>query len=115
MDKKLDSTINKIKLLAEQNPEFKNAMQKLFGNAVSASVRSSSDERISKIEKYLGLDFYADSMSSVIDYSYIPEVDIRAQLISDNREMLRFRYGTRFHEIFLKNFAGMLSCKQKCL
>lgn len=104
MDKKLDSTINKIKLLAEQNPEFKNAMQKLFGNTVSASVRSSSDERISKIEKYLGLDFYTDSMSSVIDYSYIPEVDIRAQLISDNREMLRFRYGTRFHEILFEEF-----------
>lgn len=104
MDEKLITTINKIKLLAEQNPEFNQAMQKLFGNESSASLNSSYDKRISHIEKYLGLDYYADSMESIIDYSYIQEHDIRAQLISDNREMLRFRYGTRFHEILFEEF-----------
>ena len=39
MDEKLITTINKIKLFAEQNPEFNQAMQKLFGNETSASGR----------------------------------------------------------------------------
>ncbi len=104
MDEKLLSTVNKIKLLAEQNPEFNQAMQKLFGNTVSASLHSNYDKRIAHIEKYLGLDYYADSMPSLIDYSYIQENDIRAQLISDNREMLRYRYGTRFHEILFEEY-----------
>lgn len=104
MDEKLTATVNKIKLLAEQNPEFNQAMQKLFGNTASASSHFDYDERVSHIEKYLGLDFYTDSMPSVIDYSYIQEADVRAQLISDNREMLRFRYGTRFHEILFEEF-----------
>ena len=38
MDEKLIATVNKIKLLAEQNPEFNQTMQKLFGNTVSASI-----------------------------------------------------------------------------
>lgn len=104
MDEKIVSTINKIKLLAEQNPEFNQAMQKLFGNAMSNTSHSNYNERIANIEKYLGLDYYTDSMSSVIDYSYIEETDVRTQLISDNREMLRFRYGTRFHEILFEEF-----------
>lgn len=104
MDEKLMSTINKIKQLAEQKPEFKQVMQKLFGNTVSASSYSNYDKRIAHIEEYLGLDYYTDSMPSVIDYSYIKEYDVRAQLESDNREMLRFRYGTRFHEIIFEEF-----------
>ena len=104
MDEKLTGTVHKIKLLAEQNPEFRQEMQRLFGKTVSASVQNNYDERISHIEKYLGLDYYADSMLSVIDYSFIQEIDVRAQLISDNREMLRFRYGTRFHEIVFEEF-----------
>lgn len=104
MDDRLTSAVNKIKLLAQQNSEFKQEMQKLFGNAVSAPSYNGYDKRIANIEEYLGLDFYADSMPSAIDYSYIKEVDVRAQLISDNREMLRFRYGTRFHEVIFEEF-----------
>ena len=104
MDEKLKSTINKIKQLAEQNPEFKQVMQKLFGDTVSAGSFSNYGKRIAHIEEYLGLDYYTDSMPSVIDYSYIKESDVRAQLESDNREMLRFRYGTRFHEIVFEEF-----------
>ena len=66
MDEKLMSTINKIKQLAEQKPEFKQVMQKLFGNTVSASSYSNYDKRIAHIEEYLGLDYYTDSMPSVI-------------------------------------------------
>ena len=37
MDEKIKSTVHKIKLLAEQNPEFYQEMQKLFGKTASAS------------------------------------------------------------------------------
>lgn len=104
MDDNLKLTILKIRLLSEQNADFKSEMQKLFGNTVSASSNNSSEERITNIEKYLGLDYYVDTMPSLIDYSYIKEPDVRAQLISDNREMLRFRYGTRFHSIKFDEF-----------
>lgn len=104
MDDRLTSAVNKIKLLAQQNSEFKQEMQKLFGNAVSAPSYNEYDKRIANIEEYLGLDYYTDSMPSTIDYSYIEEVDVRAQLISDNREMLRFRYGTRFHQVIFEEF-----------
>lgn len=104
MDEKLVATVHKIKLLAEQNEEFRYEMQKLFGNAVSASVVNSDDGRISHIEKYLGLDYYVDSMESVIDYTFINESDVRDKLISDNREMMRFRYGTRSHKVDFEEF-----------
>jgi len=104
MDEKLVATVHKIKLLAEQNEEFCHEMQKLFGNAVSASVVNSDDRRISHIEKYLGLDYYVDSMKSTIDYTFISESAVRDKLISDNREMMRFRYGTRSHKVDFEEF-----------
>lgn len=104
MDEKILAAINKVKALAAQNPEFHQAMQNLFGNTGSASQCSDIDQRIGHIEKYLGLDFYVDSMKSIIDYSYIEDENIRTQLTSDNREMLRFRYGTRYHEILFEEF-----------
>lgn len=42
MDEKIKSTVYKIKLLAEQNPEFYQEMQKLFGKTASASDSSPS-------------------------------------------------------------------------
>lgn len=104
MDEKLLATIKKIKLLAEQNSEFRQEMQKLFSQTVSASVVKSDDGRISHIEKYLGLDYYIDSMQSVIDYTFITEDEVRNKLVSDNREMLRFRFGTRSHKVDFEEF-----------
>lgn len=104
MDEKLLATIKKIKLLAEQNAEFRQEMQKLFDQTVSASVVKNDDERISHIEKYLGLDYYIDSMQSVIDYTFITEDEVRNKLVSDNREMMRFRYGTRSHKVDFEEF-----------
>lgn len=104
MDEKLINTIQKIRLLAKTNPEFCQEMQKLFGNTVSADPHGNHEARIANIEKYLGLDYYIDSMKSIIDYSFIKEPDVRAKLISDNREMLRYRYGTRFHIIDFSEF-----------
>ena len=104
MDEKLIATIKKIKLLSEQNSEFRQEMQKLFGKTVSASVVKDDDKRISHIEKYLGLDYYVDSMDSIIDYTFINEIDIRDKLVSDNREMMRFRFGTRSHKVDFEEF-----------
>lgn len=104
MDEKLLATIKKIKLLSEQNPEFRQEMQKLFGKTVSASVVNDDDRRISHIERYLGLDYYVDSMESIIDYTFINEDEVRDKLISDNREMMRFRFGTRSHKVDFEEF-----------
>ena len=104
MDEKLSATINKIRLLAEQNAEFRLEMQKMFGKTSSVSVVNNDDGRISHIEKYLGLDYYLDSMESIIDYSFIKETDVRENLISDNREMLRYRFGTRSHKVDFEEF-----------
>lgn len=103
MDEKLTTTIQRIRLLAEQNPEFKQEMQKMFGPTSSVS-NSNNDVRIAHIVKYLGLDVYVDNKDSVIDYSFISEKDIRDKLESDNREMIRFRYGTRYHAICFDEF-----------
>ena len=105
MDEKLQVTIQKIKVLAAQNPEFESEMKKIFGSKeVCAPANSYNEERIKRIEKYLGLDYYVDDMQPVIDYSFVKDVAVRAQLVSDCREMMRFRYGTRFHEILFEEF-----------
>lgn len=105
MDEKLQATIQKIKVLAAQNPEFESEMKKIFGSKeVCAPANSYNEERIKRIEKYLGLDYYVDDMQPVIDYSFVKDVAVRAQLVSDCREMMRFRYGTRFHEILFEEF-----------
>ena len=102
MDEKLQSTLNKIIQLSEQNPEFGAELRKKLGMTSSAKTflqSSDFDKRIEHIEKYLGLDYYVDGQPSLIDYSFIEATEIQAQLISDNREMMRYRYGTRFHII----------------
>lgn len=101
MDENLKSTIDKIVQLSKQNQEFDTELRKKL--KITSSAKSVYDvERIANIEKYLGLDFYVDTKTSNVDYSFIKLPDVKAQLISDNREMMRFRYGTRYHKI---NFA----------
>lgn len=103
MDEKLKSTIDKIVQLSKQNPEFDAELRKRL--EITSSAKSVYDEeRIVRIEKYLGLDFYVDTKTSNVDYSFIKLPDVKAQLISDNREMMRFRYGTRYHEIDFAEF-----------
>lgn len=99
MDEKLKTTINKILQLSKQNPQFDFELRKALNMLASNNGVPSSDKRIAHIEKYLGLDYYIDNQPSLIDYSFIQEAEIRSQLISDNREMMRFRYGTRYHSI----------------
>ena len=104
MDEKLKNTINKIVQLSKQNLEFDTELRRALGIGTSANSVLSSDKRIEHIEKYLGLDYYVDNQKSIIDYSFIQEPEVRAQLISDNREMMRFRYGTRYHAISFDEF-----------
>lgn len=57
MDEKLKSTIDKIVQLSKQNPEFDAELRKRL--EITSSAKSVYDEeRIVRIEKYLGLDFY---------------------------------------------------------
>ena len=104
MDEKIKSTIQKIKRLAEQNQEFRKEMLRLFNKETIIAKENVDGKRISHIEKYLGLDYYLDFHGSIIDYSFIKDVNVRVRLESDNREMLRFRYGTRSHEIDFSEF-----------
>lgn len=104
MEEKIRSTIQKIKRLAEQNPEFRQEMLRLFAKETITVNENVDGGRISHIEKYLGLDYYLDFHGSIIDYSFVKDVYVRARLESDNREMLRFRYGTRSHEIDFSEF-----------
>ena len=85
MDEKLIATVNKIKLLAEQNPEFNQTMQKLFGNTVSASVvniNSTITEDISAIRSALEIRANAS-----LTYSFVRNQRLRDQLIIDNLRM----------------------------
>ena len=65
---------------------------------------SSSNRKIADIEKYLGLDYKLDSATPDIDYSFIKEDYVREQLVSDYREMLRYRMGVRSHIIDFSEF-----------
>lgn len=103
MDENLKSTTDKIVQLSKQNQEFDTELRKRL--KITSSAKSVYDvERIANIEKYLGLDFSVDTKTSNVDYSFIKLPDVKAQLISDNREMMRFRYGTRYHEIDFAEF-----------
>lgn len=104
MDNKLRTTIDNIIRLSKQNPEFNAEMRKYFGGSDVGHVNANDDAAINKIEHYLGLDVYIDRMDASIDYSYIKERTVRDQLECDNREMMRFRYGTRYHKIIFPEF-----------
>ena len=104
MDEKLKTTIEKIVQLSKQNPEFDIELRKALNVGRASNDVPSANKRIEHIEKYLGLDYYVDNQPSLIDYSFIQESEVRAQLVSDNREMMRFRYGTRYHAICFDEF-----------
>ena len=115
MDEKLKTTINKIVRLSKQNSEFDLELRKALGIGTSAYSSLPSEKRIEHIEKYLGLDYYVDNQNSIIDYSFIQDTDVRAQLVSDNREMMRFRYGTRYHAISFDEFCRYANLQAEML
>ena len=85
MDEKIKSTVHKIKRLAEQNPEFYQEMQKLFGKTASASdvnMNSNISSDIAAIRSALEIRGNAS-----ITYSFVKYQRLRDQLIIDNLRM----------------------------
>ena len=85
MDEKIKSTVHKIKRLAEQNPEFYQEMQKLFGKTASASdvnMNSNISSDIAAIRSALEIRANAS-----ITYSFVKHQRLRDQLIIDNLRM----------------------------
>ena len=104
MEEKYISAIDKIVRLCAQDPEFDNELRRRLNMEYNTNYITVDKNRFSNVEKYLGLDYYVDTQESNVDYSFVKNPAVRAQLISDNREMMRFRYGTRYHEIDFKEF-----------
>lgn len=104
MEEKYKTTIDKIMRVCSQNPEFAKELRERLGINLSTRSMARSENRMRNVEKYLGLDYYVDTQDSNVDYSFVKNPAVRAQLISDNREMMRFRYGTRYHEIDFMEF-----------
>lgn len=96
----LDKLLQFIKRLIDEpgNEDFANGLREMLGVA-TPSITSVSNPQLTDIKKYLGLDYQIDSTSSVIDYSFIDDTYIKNQLVSDFREMLRYRFGVRSHKI----------------
>lgn len=113
MDEKLEQVLHKVELLCEQYPEFATSLREKLqvGATIVAPVSASMpDERISKIEEYLALDRKLDDISPAgtkykeVTYSFIKDVAVRDMLVSDFREMMRYRYGTRSHKVDFMEF-----------
>ena len=94
------------------NEVFANKLRQMLG--VSSLFVSTDNSKLTEIEKYLGLDYLLDSTSPIIDYSFVADDYIREQLISDFREMLRYRYGVRSHKIDFSEYCryAMLQVEQ---
>ena len=113
MEEKLTQVLHKVELLCEKYPEFATSLREKLqvGATVVAPVSASMpDERISKIEEYLALDRKLDDISPAgtkykeVTYSFIKDVAVRDMLVSDFREMMRYRYGTRSHKVDFMEF-----------
>lgn len=85
MDEKIKTTIQKIKLLALQNPEFAQEMQKMFGGTTSASVGSMSNKVTDEIIVIReALEIRANKS---VSYDFVKEQRLRDQLTIDNLRM----------------------------
>ena len=113
MEEKLTQVLHKVELLCEKYPEFATALReklKVESPIVTPVSAVVSDDRISKIEEYLALDWKLDDISPAgtkyedVTYSFIKDVAVRDMLVSDFREMMRYRYGTRSHKADFMEF-----------
>lgn len=109
----LDKLLDFIAELIKQpgNEEFTEKLRTMLGSDKKDSSRYS----FMLIEKYLGLDFKLDSRDSIIDYSFVENEQIRSQLESDNREMMRYRFGVRSHAVDFKEFCRYASLQVEML
>lgn len=110
----LEKLLGFIKMLVDEpgNEEFAANLRKMLG--INPSGLNVDNKKIDEIEKYLGLDYRLDSASPIIDYSFVKDDYTKVQLISDNREMLRYRFGVRSHKIDFAEFCryAMLQVEQ---
>ena len=110
----LEKLLRFIKLLVDEpgNEEFAANLRKMLG--INPPGLNVDKKKIDEIEKYLGLDYHLDSASPIIDYSFVKDDYTKVQLISDNREMLRYRFGVRSHKIDFAEFCryAMLQVEQ---
>lgn len=100
----LNKLLGFIKRLIDEpgNEDFTNELRKMLGEKRPST--SVTNPQLADIEKYLGLDYLLDSASPFIDYTFVDDGYIRNQLVSDFREMLRYRYGVRSHKIDFSEF-----------
>jgi hypothetical protein len=93
------------KLLAFMNQQILHKPENAwFVDELYSILPKREDKTINKIEKYLSLDFELDSAESLIDFSFVNDKFIKNCFISDFREMLRYRFGTRAHKIDFSEF-----------
>lgn len=109
----LNKLLHFIKRLVDEpgNEDFVNDLRGMLAIPIHASGDSM---KLLDIEKYLGLDYKLDHAIPDIDYSFIKEGVVKEQLVSDYREMLRYRYGVRSHKIDFSEFCryAMLQVEQ---
>lgn len=104
MDSKHAAVIEKIVLLCKQNSEVKAELCRRLSIETNNKLSNTDNQRLKNIEQYLALDFAIDSKAPSIDFSFVTDENVRLQLIADNREMYRYRYGTRSHKIDFSEF-----------
>ena len=87
-------TIDKIAQLSKQ-PENEWLLRELRNKLGLYNVEFSSIDRnrIKEIHEYLSLDLEKEQIEAIAGYEYIESVSLREKLMSDWREMKRFRYG----------------------
>lgn len=85
MNEKIKSTVDKIKLLAKQNPEFAKEMQILFGKSEPSSdlpILTSVSSDVSAIRSALEI-----RATESLKYSFVKVPRLRDQLVIDNLRM----------------------------
>ena len=90
------SHIDKIEQFARQpgNEWLLIELEKRFGKG---DIPAGASLSCKNIEHYLALDYSIDDIASKIDYSFIEDNMLRMKLVSDWREMLRYRCYVRKH------------------
>ncbi|MCH5325671.1 MAG: hypothetical protein J1E29_00535 [Duncaniella sp.] len=79
-------------------------VDKLYKLLPQKEIPPTSNPDIKNIEKYLALDYKIDTLKTHIDYSFIKDNYLRDCFEADWREMLRYRFGTRGHNICFPEF-----------
>ena len=115
--KELDRIVAFVKAVKELpgNEEFFAYLWEVLEMNYSVAQMPLKSEKIDAIEKYLGLDYSLDDSITIVDYSFVIDHRVRAQLESDCREMMRYRYGTRGHKIDFMEFCRYVQLQAEML